>query len=154
MMGVEPGKMMSNLCCTYPVPVRTPLVHSLVWCAAMTNGPLRVLILDEETVFRNGIEALLAQHAGLEIIGSAAVNSATATAEIERIRPDVVILNEQFAAARTHLVMNLLNTYPDLQIVALSLDHNRISVYSRQEVHVTTTNDVVSVLTGGRKQHP
>jgi len=153
MMELESGKLMSNLNHIYPAPVRAQRLRLFFGCATMTDGPLRILILDEDTLFRNGIETLLAQKTRLEIIGSAAADLATATAEIERVSPNVVILNEQFAAARTHLVMHLLNTYPDLQIVALSLEHNRINVYSRQEVHVTTTNDVVSVITGSKKKH-
>ncbi|MEU0199315.1 MULTISPECIES: response regulator transcription factor [unclassified Streptomyces] len=58
----------------------------------MTGGPLRVVVVDDHTVMRAGVVALLASDTGIEIVGEAGDGSA-ALALVERHEPDVALVD-------------------------------------------------------------
>jgi NarL family two-component system response regulator LiaR len=53
---------------------------------------IRVLIVDDHTIVRKGIRALLAEIAGIEVVGEAADGQA-AIAQAERLCPDVILMD-------------------------------------------------------------
>jgi NarL family two-component system response regulator LiaR len=53
---------------------------------------IRVLIVDDHTIVRKGIRALLAEIAGIEVVGEAADGQA-AIAQAERLHPDVILMD-------------------------------------------------------------
>ncbi len=55
------------------------------------TGPIRVLIADNKTLFRDGIANLVAAQPDLEIVGSVE-GAATANEQIRQIKPDIVLL--------------------------------------------------------------
>ena len=59
----------------------------------MTAGaPLRVFLADDHAIFRDGLRALLQRQDGVEIVGEAG-DGHEAVNEIERTRPDVVVMD-------------------------------------------------------------
>ncbi len=56
--------------------------------------PLRILITDDHTLFREGLAALLKSIAGLEVVGEAA-GGEQAIAQAEALQPDVVLMDIQ-----------------------------------------------------------
>ena len=105
----------------------------------------RVLVVEEDSLFRNGIESSL-RHANMQIIGTAPADIHVIVAEIKRTNPTAIILNDQSDNIDAQLILNLLNIYPTLKIIGLSLEHNRLNVYGKQEVQVTTTDDLISAI--------
>lgn len=64
---------------------------------AASGGPgaprrIRVLLVDDHTLFRQGVCALLQSHRDIEVVGEA-WNGKQAIAEATRVRPDVVIMD-------------------------------------------------------------
>ncbi len=53
---------------------------------------IRVLIVDDHTIVRKGIRALLAEIAGLEVVGEAA-DGQEAIVQADRLRPDVILMD-------------------------------------------------------------
>jgi NarL family two-component system response regulator LiaR len=53
---------------------------------------IRVLIVDDHTIVRKGIRALLAEIMGIEVVGEAADGQA-AIAQAEKLRPDVILMD-------------------------------------------------------------
>ena len=53
---------------------------------------IRVLIVDDHTIVRKGIRALLAEIAGLEVVGEAG-NGQEAVAQAETLHPDVILMD-------------------------------------------------------------
>jgi DNA-binding NarL/FixJ family response regulator len=58
----------------------------------MTNAPIRVLLVDDHSVVREGIRSLLEQYEDIAVVGEAN-DGEGALAEAERLDPDVVMLD-------------------------------------------------------------
>lgn len=58
----------------------------------MTISPLKVLIVDDHEIVREGLETLLAEESGIEVVGQAA-NGSEALALVARLQPQVVLMD-------------------------------------------------------------
>lgn len=56
------------------------------------SAPIRVLVVDDHTLFRRGLTALLALDDGLQVVGDAA-DAGAAQREAERLQPDIILLD-------------------------------------------------------------
>ena len=56
------------------------------------HTPPRILIVDDHTVVRDGLNALLAAESGMKVVGSAA-NGAEAVKLAQALQPDVILLD-------------------------------------------------------------
>jgi DNA-binding NarL/FixJ family response regulator len=67
--------------------------------------PIKVLLADDHTLFRNGLAGLLTSYGGMEVVGSTP-NGEEAVTLVERTRPDVVLMQVQvpFERAKDILV--------------------------------------------------
>ena len=64
-----------------------------------TPLPIRLLVVDDHTLFRRGLIALLAQHADLLVAGEAA-DAGEAQRRAEALQPDVVLLDNHLPGVR------------------------------------------------------
>jgi DNA-binding NarL/FixJ family response regulator len=58
----------------------------------MKQAPVRILLVDDHSVVREGLRALLEQHEGLTVVGEAG-DGQNALVEAERLKPDVVLMD-------------------------------------------------------------
>ena len=56
------------------------------------NGPIRILLADDHTMFRQGLKEMLSTDGGIEVVGEAE-NGREAIEVCRRVRPDIVILD-------------------------------------------------------------
>jgi two-component system, NarL family, response regulator NreC len=56
------------------------------------SGKIRVLIVDDHAILREGVRALLALHADLEVVGEAS-DGQIALEQVEKLDPDVVLMD-------------------------------------------------------------
>nr|MBN2276588.1 chemotaxis-specific protein-glutamate methyltransferase CheB [candidate division Zixibacteria bacterium] len=81
---------------------------------------IRVLIIDQSLHYRDIFRKALGGMSGVEIVGEA-VNSVTAADRVNRLRPDLVVLDFELAGSATkELIENLKKIHPNLDIILVS----------------------------------
>ena len=66
---------------------------------ANADGPIRVLLADDHTMFRQGLAGVLASYAGMEVVAEVP-NDADALEIARELSPDVVIMQVQLPFSR------------------------------------------------------
>jgi DNA-binding NarL/FixJ family response regulator len=96
------------------------------------NAPIRVLVVDDQRVVREGLEMLLGLLDGIEVVGSAS-DGEEAVARLEETLPDVVLMDlnmprmdgieatARITAAHPHVAVVVLTTYSDEERVLAAL---------------------------------
>jgi DNA-binding NarL/FixJ family response regulator len=77
-----------------------------------TNGPIRVLLADDHTMFRQGLARILASYGGMEVV--AEVPNDGETLELAReLSPDVVIMQVQIPFERAKQTLEAMRSFSD-----------------------------------------
>ena len=79
---------------------------------ANTNGPIRVLLADDHTMFREGLAGILASYGGMEVIAEVP-NDAEALEVARELSPDVVIMQVQLPFQRAIETLQAMRSFPD-----------------------------------------
>jgi DNA-binding NarL/FixJ family response regulator len=77
-----------------------------------TNGPIRVLLADDHTMFRQGLAGILASYGDMEIIAEIP-NDADALELAREHSPDVVIMQVQMPFERALQTLKAMRSFPD-----------------------------------------
>ncbi len=84
------------------------------------SSPIRVLIVDDHPVVRIGLRTMFESESSIEVTGMAA-SANEAMAEVERSRPDVVLMDLRMPEKEgTETIVELRRLYPDLRILVLT----------------------------------
>jgi DNA-binding NarL/FixJ family response regulator len=76
------------------------------------NGPIRVLLADDHTMFRQGLAGVLASYGDMEIIAEVP-NDADALELARELSPDVVIMQVQMPFSRAVETLKAMRSFPD-----------------------------------------
>jgi chemotaxis response regulator CheB len=107
---------------------------------------LRVLILSDRSLFGEGIEGLLRQEPGLEIVGLD-TDPGKAMQCIRETRPDVVILTDGEAATGIGFeLLRLVREGFPMRIVELDLATNSLCIYCGEQETVTEVRDLADAV--------
>lgn len=89
--------------------------------AQMLNGrTIRVLIVDDHTIVRKGIRALLATEPDIQVVGEAQ-DGQEAVAEAERLDPDVVLMDLVMPVmSGIEAIRYIVTHYPSIRILVLT----------------------------------
>jgi DNA-binding NarL/FixJ family response regulator len=77
-----------------------------------TSGPIRVLLVDDHTMFRQGLAGILASYGGLEVLADVP-NDAQALEVARDLGPDVVIMQVQMPFERAVATLEAMRAFPD-----------------------------------------
>ena len=85
-----------------------------------SSPPIRVLLVDDQTLFRVGLSRLLESHPRIEIVGEAA-DGAEAVQLVASLKPDIVLMDMKMptldgAAATREIVTK----YPEVKVLILT----------------------------------
>lgn len=85
---------------------------------------IRVMVVDDHSLFRRGLSALLAHEPGLEVVGEAS-DGALALRRVKDLKPDVVLLDNHMPGVRgVDLLPGLLDVAPDTQFIMLTVSED------------------------------
>lgn len=124
----------------------TKLPHDLVKTTQIMKKH-RVLVVDEDSVFSNGIKLLLVLQESLEIIGKTPANIQQIATRLEQTRPDVVVISDEFGATQPQFVLEMLTRYPALRVVVFSQMGNRVNIINNREIIVESAADLIAAIT-------
>ena len=106
----------------------------------------RVFILSRESMFSLGIETLLSQEAGIEIVNRD-TNFGASIECIQRHSPDVVIVNcDDPEPELTSAVLSIFRDTLGICVIGLSLENNQISIYRGEKKQVRQVEDLLNAI--------
>ena len=76
------------------------------------SGPIRVLLADDHTMFREGLASILASYGGLAVVAEVP-NDAEALRLVGELSPDVVIMQVQMPFQRAKQTLKAMRAFPD-----------------------------------------
>jgi DNA-binding NarL/FixJ family response regulator len=89
----------------------------------MARPTLRIMVVDDHGIVREGLIALLDRQEGMQVVGSAATGRAAIEAA-ERLHPDVIIMDLAMPDMNgIEATQRILSTSPATSIIALSASH-------------------------------
>jgi AmiR/NasT family two-component response regulator len=107
---------------------------------------MRVFIVSSHPLFGQGVESLLRQEAGVEIVGREA-DVDEAVERIKELRPDVVILDSaDLVSDPTPAVMRILREGVRAKVIGLNLEDNTMCVYRGEQREVKGVEDLVEAI--------
>jgi two-component system nitrate/nitrite response regulator NarL len=99
------------------------------------DAPIRILVVDDHTLFRRGLTALLARDAGLLVVGDAA-DAGQALRRAKELQPDVILLDNHLPGVNgVDALPSLMEAAPDTCILMLTVSEDE--------------NDLAAALHGG-----
>ncbi len=108
----------------------------------------RIFVLSHNSMFGKGIEALLAQKTGVELVGSDAYDE-TVVDCILKYSPDTIIVNcDDPDRGLTDAVLCMVQKRLDTCVIGLSLQENQISVYRGEQKQVRQLEDLLEAILG------
>jgi DNA-binding NarL/FixJ family response regulator len=89
----------------------------------MARAPLRIIVVDDHGIVREGLIALLDRQEGMKVVGSAGTGRAAVEAA-ERLQPDVIIMDLAMPDLNgIEATQRILSARPMTSIIALSASH-------------------------------
>ena len=76
------------------------------------NAPIRVLLADDHTMFRQGLAGVLASYGAMEVVAEVP-NDAEALRLARRLAPDVVVMQVQMPFERARETLEAMRSFPD-----------------------------------------
>lgn len=94
------------------------------------NDPIRILIADDHTLFRDGLRSLFASIPDTEVVGEAA-SGEEAIALAESLQPDVVLMDIQMAGLNgIEATRRITHTSPHVGVVMVTMFEDDESVFA------------------------
>ena len=116
------------------------------------TGPMkRVLILSCHPLFSKGVETLLRQQQGVDIVGRES-DLETAIIRLKELRPDVVILDMGVPGGDYGPIRSrILDTSQGVKIVGLNLENNTFSIYHEEQRILHQVQDLMQAIENGQE---
>ncbi|TCK25008.1 response regulator [Pseudonocardia endophytica] len=94
------------------------------------SGPVRVLVVDDHPIFRDGLAVTLSELAGVRLAGGAA-SGEEALERVADLRPDVVLMDLRMPGmSGLEATARVVAAHPDVAVVVLTMDADDDSVFA------------------------
>ena len=89
----------------------------------MATKVIKILLVDDQRLFRQGLRSLLEQEKDLKVVGEAA-DGQDAFTLVQETKPDIILMDVEMPKLDgIHATRLILERYPDIRILILSV-HN------------------------------
>lgn len=88
------------------------------------NSPIRILLVDDHTLFRSGLKALLQRQEDFEVVGEAA-EGLEGVKQAELLKPDIVLLDLDMPVMHgREALAQMLDSRPDMAVLMLTVSED------------------------------
>jgi DNA-binding NarL/FixJ family response regulator len=95
---------------------------------ATISETIRLLIVEDHPIFREGLALILSAQPDMQIAGSA-VNAIQAIAEFRRIRPDLTLMDQRLPGATgTDALVAIRGEFPEARVIMLTTSEGDIDI--------------------------
>lgn len=108
-----------------------------------------VLIVLGDSFISKGVESLLSRERDLLVLSLLFEDTNTLNRQIESLKPDIIIMDEELVTSEVIDVYRLLSNNPGLCMLVLSMQDNRVSLYRREEILVSHSKDLITAIRTG-----
>jgi DNA-binding NarL/FixJ family response regulator len=112
----------------------------------MTLNARRLFVVWKHPIFHGSVRKLLA-HPDVEWVGATS-DWVTAHSEIEKLKPDTIVVEELEEKASNEALQILESSSWDVRVVSISLNNNRLSVFHREQKTVGKADDLLHLVLG------
>jgi hypothetical protein len=104
------------------------------------NEP-RLILVCEPHLLGEGLERILTSLSGIDFIGSWPIDSGIPS-RLSQQRPDILLIgdDERRSESVTRLIAQILEMFPELSIIRVSMQNNTLQVYSSQRMPARTAS--------------
>ena len=93
------------------------------------------------------IEHLLTSRTGWKVIRiSSEWDDGPPAQELKWINPDVLIVSEGIIASHGQQLIRIVQDFPKLKIITISLGNNQMEIYDKQTICIKEASDLLSVI--------
>jgi len=105
------------------------------------------ILWGSEDLLGEAIESILTAAKHWQVIKILGNHDAGAlTREVEKIHPEIVIINQGDCADDFPAPIQLIESFPELKIITINSENNLIEVYDRQVIRINRTSDLLSII--------
>jgi len=109
--------------------------------------PKMIVLWGSEDILSSSIEYLLSAKAGWKVVSISSKEDLDALIlAVETTQPDIVIMNMDCHNDRINSTLQLLQDYPAIKVIMVSLEDNLMQVYSKQNIMVKQASDLITVI--------
>jgi N-dimethylarginine dimethylaminohydrolase len=109
--------------------------------------PKTIVLWGREDLLSSSVELFLTAQKGWKVISISNEESFDALLlAVEKVHPNVVIIHQGDRSTNSSLPMQLIQDYPGLRVITVSLQNNLMEVYSKQNILVKAASDLISAV--------
>ncbi len=109
---------------------------------------MRVLVIQSKSILVAGITSLLQQQGTFEVERFGFQSKVRVCEELDRFRPDVIILDTSLGPTKISSLLSLLEVHQQLRLLVISLENNKVQVYEKQDQSINTLENLIKVIHG------
>lgn len=106
-----------------------------------------IVLWGREDLLSTSVELFLTGQKGWNVVNISSEDDFEALIQaVDKVNPDVVILQQGNRAGNSNLPIKLLKDHPGLKVITVSLNDNLMEVYSKQNILIKSASDLISVV--------
>lgn len=106
---------------------------------------VKIFVLSDHLMFGLGLESLLNKNPHVQIVGQDR-DSNQAVEKIDKLRPDIVIMDSSGTSSEQPGLKQLLKASPEMKVIGLSLNDNDLYIYQATQTTVTSVDDLLEAI--------
>jgi chemotaxis response regulator CheB len=106
----------------------------------------KVLVIQSDRIMGGVLLSLISHRDNLNVVSRSISSPLDLVEEVTRVKPEVIILDDQGQFACHADLQELLETIPDLKIIILGSNDNHVEVYSKVVFQISNASDFFQIL--------